>query len=39
MSFEIENDNVLVKHDDIWNKIKKILGRNFIVSLFLIKNI
>ena len=39
MSFEIENDNVLVKHDDIWNKIKKILGINFIVSLFLIKNI
>ena len=33
------NDNVLIKHDDIWKKIKKILGINFITSLFLIKNI
>ena len=26
MSFKIENDNVLLKYNDIWNKFKKILS-------------
>ena len=26
MSFKIENDEVYLKHNEIWNKIKKLLG-------------
>ena len=29
MSFMIENDDVLVKHNEIWNKIKKTLNTKF----------
>ena len=29
VSFKIENDDVLVKYNDIWNKIKKILDIKF----------
>ena len=29
VSFKIENDDVLVKYSDIWNKIKKILDIKF----------
>ena len=29
MSFRIENDSVLVKYNDIWNKIKGLLGTKF----------
>ena len=26
MTFKIENDNVLIKYNEIWNKIRKILN-------------
>ena len=29
MSFMIEDDSVLVKYNEIWNKLKKILNINF----------
>ena len=29
MSFMIENDSVLVKYNEIWNKIKEMLGKKF----------
>ena len=29
MSFKIKNDTVLVKHNEIWNKIKKMLNIKF----------
>ena len=29
MSFKIQNDNVYVKYNEIWNKIKKLLGLEF----------
>ena len=38
MSFMIENDSLLVKYNESWNKIKKMLGKNFIVNLFMMKN-
>ena len=38
MSFMIENDSLLVKYNESWNKIKKMLSKNFIVNLFMMKN-
>ena len=29
MSFKIENDDVHLKYNEIWNKMKKLLGVNF----------
>ena len=29
MSFEIKNDDVLNKYNEIWNKVKKILNTKF----------
>ena len=29
MSFIIKDDNILVNYNEIWNKIKKILNREF----------
>ena len=30
MSFMIEDDSVLIKHNEIWNKIKQIKGIKFL---------
>lgn len=38
MLFKIECDSTLVKYIDIWKKIKEILGMEFHISLFIIKN-
>ena len=29
MSFKIEDESILVKHNEIWNKTKKTLGQKF----------
>ena len=28
MSFEIEDDEVYIKYNQVWNKIKELLGNN-----------
>ena len=38
MSFMIEDDSVLIKYNEISNKIKKTLNINFIACLFMMKN-
>ena len=39
MSFKNEDDNILVKYDKIWNRIKKkMIKKNLIASLFMKKN-
>ena len=38
VSFKIEDDNILIKHNEIWNNVKKTLSTNSIVNLFLMKN-
>ena len=34
MSFKIENEDVYLKYNETWNKIKSILNVKFIVNLF-----
>ena len=29
MYFKIEDDNILIKHNEIWNNVKKILNTKF----------
>ena len=38
MSLMIEDDSVLVKYNEIWKQILKILSINFIACLFIKKN-
>ena len=37
-SFVIKDGDVLDKYNEIWNKIKKRLNKNFIAHLFMEKN-
>ena len=37
-SFVIKDGDVLDNYNEIWNKIKKILNKNFIAHLFMKKN-
>ena len=38
MYFMIRDDNVLVKYNKIWNKVRKTLGIKFLSQLFMMKN-
>ena len=39
MSFKNEDDNILVKYNKIWNRIKKkMIKQNLVASLFMKKN-
>ena len=38
ISFKIEDDNILLKHNEIWNKTKNMLYMKFHVNLFLMRN-
>ena len=35
MSFKIDHESVYVKYNQIWNKIKELLGGNFILNQFM----
>ena len=38
MCFKTEGDNIFLKYNEVWNKIKKYVTWNFIVNLFMMKN-
>ena len=38
MYFLIEDDDLLEKYNNIWNKVSADMKNNFIASLFIIKN-
>ena len=38
ISFRIEDDSMLIKYYEIWNRIKRTLGIVFIASLFMLRN-
>ena len=39
MYFLIEDDDLLEKYNNIWNKVSADMKKNFIASLFIIKKI